>query len=218
MMLFDSAIGINFSLSNFSHCKTDSLSDWFATHRMLYTSQHYWLFLYMSIMPESAHEFDEEFKSKTEIKREMLELQDFAMSLVKLSKHQRSKVPFSDELKESLVVADKIKDKPDALRRHVRFMAKVLLETDLVPIQQALDVMANKHQQESSKHTKLEQLRDLLINGDNDTIEAILAQHDGLERQKLRQLIRLAAKEKKAEKPAKHYQQLFGYLKEHITL
>ena len=172
----------------------------------------------MSIMPESAHEFDEEFKSKTEIKREMLELQDFAMSLVKLSKHQRNKVPFNEELKESLVLADKIKDKPEALRRHVRFMAKVLLETDLAPIKQALDVMANKHQQESSKHTKLEQMRDQLINGDNNTIETILAQHEGLERQKLRQLIRLAAKEKKAEKPAKHYQQLFSYLKEHVSL
>lgn len=169
-------------------------------------------------MPESAHEFDEEFKSKTEIKREMLELQEFAMSLVKLSKHQRSKVPFSEELKESLMLADKIKDKPEALRRHVRFMAKVLLETDLAPIKQALDVMANKHQQESTKHVKLENLRDRLIEGDNNTVELTLSEHTSLERQKLRQLIRLAAKEKKAEKPAKHCQQLFSYLKEHVTI
>ncbi|WP_448569874.1 ribosome biogenesis factor YjgA [Thalassotalea ganghwensis] len=169
-------------------------------------------------MPESAHEFDEEFKSKTEIKREMIQLQEFAMSLVKLSKHQRSKVPFSEELKECLMLADKIKDKPEALRRHVRFMAKVLLETDLAPIKQALDVMANKHQQESTKHIKLENLRDQLIEGDNNTVESTLSEHTSLERQKLRQLIRLAAKEKKAEKPAKHYQQLFSYLKEHVRL
>ena len=35
-----------------------------------------------------------------------------------------------------------------------------------------------------------------------------------MERQKLRQLVRQAAKEKKAEKVGKHYKILFAYLKE----
>jgi ribosome-associated protein len=35
-----------------------------------------------------------------------------------------------------------------------------------------------------------------------------------MERQKLKQLVRLAAKEKKAEKVGKHYKNLFTYLKE----
>ena len=167
-------------------------------------------------MPESAAEFDEELKSKSEIKREMHQLQDFAERLVKLSKHQRSKIPFTEEIKADLTLADKIQNKHEALRRHIRHMAKVLSETDLGPINQALDVMANKHQQESSKHIKLETLRDALIEQGNDTIEATLAEHDLLERQKLRQLVRMAAKEKANEKLGKHYRDLFAYLKESI--
>jgi len=170
-------------------------------------------------MPHSEHdidEFDEELKSKSEIKREMYELQDFATRLVKLSKHQRSKIPFTEQLLEDLVLADKIKGKHEAMRRHIRHMAKVLSEMDLGPIQQALDVMANKHQQESNKHIKLEQLREDLIKQGSVLIEQLLTQHDTMERQKLRQLVRQAAKEKKSEKVGKHYKTLFDYLKEHI--
>lgn len=169
-------------------------------------------------MPESAAEFDEELKSKSEIKREMHKLQDFAARLVKLSKHQRSKIPFTDELKEDLILADKINNKHEALRRHIRHMAKVLSETDLEPINQALDVMANKHQQESAKHIKIESLRDELIDQGSEKIEATLSEYQGLERQKLRQLVRMASKEKANEKIGKHYRDLFNYLKESINL
>lgn len=169
-------------------------------------------------MPESAPEFDEELKSKSEIKREMHQMQDFALKLVKLSKHERSKIPFPDDFLHELVLADKIKNKHEALRRHVRHMAKVLCEMDLSPINQALDVMANKHQQETAKFVFLENLREQLIEGGNDIIEDLLSKHESMERQKLRQLVRQAAKEKKIEKIGKSHRDLFAYLKENISL
>ena len=172
-------------------------------------------------MPHSANDIDaltpeteQELKSKTEIKKEMHDLQDFAQSLVEMSKHQRSLISLTEELQEAMVVADKIKNKHEALRRHIRHIAKILLETDLEPIHQAIDVMANKHQQATSKFLRLETLRDELIDQGNDAIEALLSESPNLERQKLRQLVRHAAKEKKAEKLGKHYRNLFTYLKE----
>ncbi|WP_085284524.1 ribosome biogenesis factor YjgA [Colwellia chukchiensis] len=170
-------------------------------------------------MPQSANDIDgleEELPSKSEIKREMHRLQDFALVIVKMSKHQRSKLPLSDELKEAMVLADKITNKHEALRRHVRHIAKILAETDLEPIKHAMDVMANKHQQESVKFAKLEHLRDEVIAQGNERIEALLAEVDTLERQKLRQLVRHAKKEHSAEKVGKHYRDLFNYLKEHV--
>ncbi len=168
-------------------------------------------------MPHSANDIDDleqELKSKSEIKREMHQLQDFAQSLVEMSKHQRSRLPLTDELKDAMIVADKITNKHEALRRHIRHIAKILLETDLVPINQAIDVMANKHQQETAKFVQLETLRDELIDQGNLAVEKLLAENSSMERQKLRQLVRNAAKEKKAEKLGKHYQTLFSYLKE----
>jgi ribosome-associated protein len=171
-------------------------------------------------MPQSANDIDdltpetEELKSKTEIKKEMHQLQDFAQSLVEMSKHQRSLIPLSEELKDAMVVADKIKNKHEALRRHIRHIAKILLETDLEPILQAIDVMANKHQQATAKFDRLEGVRDQLIEQGNDAVEALLAEFEKMERQKLKQLVRHAVKEKKAEKVGKHYRNLFAYLKE----
>jgi ribosome-associated protein len=172
-------------------------------------------------MPQSANdiddlssEIDQELKSKTEIKREMHQLQDFGQKLIEMSKHQRSRLPLSEDLKYAMIVADKIRNKNEALRRHIRHIAKILLETDLAPIHQALDVMANKHQQETAKFTRLENLRDGLIEQGSEAIEALLAEFEQMERQKLKQLVRNAAKEKKSEKLGKHYRNLFDYLKE----
>ncbi len=158
--------------------------------------------------------FEEELKSKTEIKREMHQLQDFAQRLIEMSKHQRSRLPLSDDLNDAMVLADKITNKHEALRRHIRHTAKILLETDLEPIHQAIEVMANKHQQETAKFIRLESLRDDLITQGNNAVEALIAEFPNIERQKIKQLIRNAAKEKKAEKLGKHYKNLFNYLKE----
>jgi ribosome-associated protein len=172
-------------------------------------------------MPQSANdiddlssEIDQELKSKTEIKREMHQLQDFGQKLIEMSKHQRSRLPLSEDLKYAMIVADKIRNKNEALRRHIRHIAKILLETDLAPIHQALDVMANKHQQETAKFTRLENFRDGLIEQGSEGIETLLAEFEQMERQKLKQLVRNAAKEKKTEKLGKHYRNLFDYLKE----
>jgi ribosome-associated protein len=158
---------------------------------------------------------EDELKSKTEIKREMHQLQDFAQRLIEMSKHQRSRLPLSDDLKDAMVLADKITNKHEALRRHIRHTAKILLETDLEPIYQAIEVMANKHQQETAKFIRLEALRDDLITQGNNAVETLITEFPNIERQKLKQLIRNAAKEKKAEKLGKHYKNLFTYLKEH---
>ncbi|MFT6209049.1 MAG: ribosome-associated protein [Colwellia sp.] len=169
-------------------------------------------------MPDSANdidELDEELKSKSEVKREMIQLQIFGQSLIDLSKHQRSKIPFTEDIKDALILADKIKNKHEALRRHVRHLARMLSEADLEPIKHALDVMANKHQQETAKFIKLEKMRDDVIDQGNDFIEALLSEHESMERQKLRQLVRQASKEKKAEKLGKYYKELFDYLKLH---
>jgi ribosome-associated protein len=91
----------------------------------------------------------------------------------------------------------------------------MLSEADLEPIKHALDVMANKHQQETAKFIKLEKMRDDVIDQGNDFVEALLSEHESMERQKLRQLVRQASKEKKAEKLGKYYKELFDYLKLH---
>ncbi|GLX81681.1 ribosome biogenesis factor YjgA [Thalassotalea eurytherma] len=158
--------------------------------------------------------FDEELKSKTDIKKEKLALQDLGRRLVALPKKQRNELPVDEDIQDAFTLADRIKNKHEAHKRHMQYLGKLLREADLDAIQAKLDFYANKHQQENLEFAKLEKTRDELITSDNNFVESVLAQYPNLERQKLRQLIRQAAKEHKAEKPSKHYKTLFQYIKE----
>jgi len=60
---------------------------------------------------------------------------------------------------------------------------------------------------------KLEKVRDELIELGDPKINELLEAFPALERQKIRQLVRQANKEKKLEKPAKAAKELFAYLK-----
>jgi ribosome-associated protein len=163
-------------------------------------------------------ELEIEYVSKTEMKREQKALQDLARELIAMSKSERSKLDISDEVKEAIALGDKLKKMPDPLRRHVQFMAKLLDDSDLDKLQSSLDLIRNKDQRELLQVQQFEQLREELISGDNQAVENLISQHPVLERQKLRQLIRQAAKEKKAEKPSKGYKSLYKYLRESIKL
>lgn len=156
---------------------------------------------------------DENYISKTDLKKEAKELQEFATKLVKLGKKQRKELTASDELQDAFLLADKIASKPDALRRHMQYMAKVLKDEDL-------DALRLEHEQFTSpaksndKETKrLEQLRSTLLEQGDNGINELLEQQPNLERQKLRQLVRQAQKELSQEKPGKRYKELFQYLK-----
>jgi ribosome-associated protein len=114
-----------------------------------------------------------------------------------------------------MVVADKIRAKSEAYRRHINYISKTLRTTDNVAdIEAAIELMLNKNNQADVLLNKIETTRTNLINSGDSLINELLEEFPALERQKLRQLVRQAAKEAKAEKPAKGYKDLFQYLKE----
>ncbi|NMP30148.1 DUF615 domain-containing protein [Thalassotalea sp. M1531] len=171
----------------------------------------------MHHLDNDIDEFDEDYKSKTDIKREMHEMQEFALEIIRLPKVKRNKLPLSEALQDSMVLADKILNRPDALRRHSRFIAKQLMEENAAEIRTTIDALANKHQQQTKLLEKFELLREELIDGSNDDIEALLDKCPAMERQKLRQLVRQARKEKSSEKLAKGYRELLAYIKQHLS-
>ena len=155
------------------------------------------------------------YVSKSELKRDAQQYQQLAIDLAAMSKKQRDKLPLSDDLIEAMVVADKIRAKSEAYRRHINYISKTLRLTDNVAdIEAAIELMLNKNNQADVLLNKIESTRTELINNGDSLINELLEQYPSLERQKLRQLVRQAAKEAKAEKPAKGHKDLFLYLKE----
>ena len=84
---------------------------------------------------------------------------------------------------------------------------------DPEPLQAALDKVRNKHSQATAHLHKLEQLRDRIVEEGDAAISDAMELYPNADRQRLRQLARQAAKEKKAGKPAKSYREIFQVLK-----
>lgn len=164
-------------------------------------------------MNKKVEVIDEEEISKTQIKREADALKLIGRELVSLSKKQLTHIPGSELLFHAISVAHKISDKNEALRRQIQYIGKVLRNEDCDAIRTAIDKLNNKHQQLTHATQRLEKLRDEIIEQGDGKINELLEQFPSLERQKLRQFVRQANKEKKAEKPAKAAKDLFTYLK-----
>lgn len=164
-------------------------------------------------MNKKVEEITEEEISKSQIKRDAEALKVIGRKLVELNHKQLAKIPGSESLFHAISVAHKIAGKHEALRRQIQYIGKVLRTEDFESIKAALDKLNNKHQQLTHATQKLELLRDELIVQGDPKINELLTDFPQLERQKLRQLVRQANKEKKQEKPAKAAKELFAYLK-----
>lgn len=155
--------------------------------------------------------------SKSELKREAQEMHDLAGKICKLNKKQREKLPLNEDLKEALVLADKLNTKTEAFRRHLNYVGKQLrLAENSEEIQKVLNAILDVGKESTVLFHKLERTRDQVIDQGDKKINELLADYDSLDRQKLRQLVRQAKKEQELGKPAKGYRELFQYLKEYI--
>jgi ribosome-associated protein len=155
---------------------------------------------------------EEEGKSKSQVKREMHELQKLGEELVALSGASRARVPLDDELRDALQLADKLSNKREALRRHIQFIGRLMRTRDLEPIEQALAILRNTNQAATRQFHKVEQWRDKLLAND-DTLTDFIAAYPEADVQQLRQLIRNVKKEQEKQQPPKAYRELFQLIK-----
>ena len=158
-----------------------------------------------------------EFTSKTQLKQASEALKKLGLELVGLTKGERDKMPLDEELNQALELASKINRKKEGFRRQIQLVGKLLRQRDIAPIRLALDKLKNAHTHSVKIFHELEKTRDdLLINGDNG-VQALLEVHPQLDRQRLRQLIRTAAKEQKENKPPAASREIFKYLKSELA-
>ena len=149
--------------------------------------------------------------SKTEMKRDMEELQKLGEELVNLKPSVLEKFPLSEDLADAIKDAQRFKN--EARRRQLQYIGKLMRFEDPEPLQAALDKVRNKHSQATAALHKLEQLRDRMLTEGDDAIADVLELYPQADRQRLRQLARQAVKEKSAGKPAKAYREIFQVLK-----
>jgi ribosome-associated protein len=153
----------------------------------------------------------EERKSRSQIKREFLELKELGKQLVALSAGQLRTIPLSQGTREAVLAAKEMTRA--ALQRQLRHLAHLIEEEDVASIRDGLSGALQPHAEEVATLHEAEHWRDELLAGDDDLLARFIEQHPACDRQHLRQLVRNARKERDLDKPPKSARLLFRYLK-----
>ena len=152
-------------------------------------------------------------KSRTRVKQEATELQKLGERLISLTNAQLLCIDIPKELLDAIILSKSISTN-NATRRQKQYIGALMRQIDLEPVLKAL-----KHIEDGLPLTKgttkeLKLWQKDLIDGEDGPIEIILAKFPNTDRQKLRQLIRNARKEKLSAKSQKSAKSLLSYLKE----
>lgn len=162
-------------------------------------------------------DFEEELpKSRTQIKKEMLALQELGAKLCELNKERLASIPLPDLLRNAIVEMGRIKTH-NAKRRHMQFIGRLMREADHEAIAAAYAQLTQVSEQHVQQQHLAERWRDRIIAEGDDAINAFLQDYPDGDRQQLRQLARTARQEAEKNKPPTSARKLFRSLRETIV-
>ena len=157
---------------------------------------------------------DYQAPSKSQIKRDMEELQDLGEELVKLSNEHLRNLDLPEYLHDAVREAKRL-TAWGAIRRQSQYIGRLMREIDPQPIREYLDRLKGVSDQHSAWLHQLERTRDRLL-ADDKALQEFIDQHPQVEVKQLRAMIRNARKERDEQKPPKHFRALFQLLKTYL--
>lgn len=143
-----------------------------------------------------------QYQSKTQKKKEAEELQRLGLKLNNLSAQQLENIEIPKNLKTALIKGKSITSNI-AGRRHRQFIGVLMRDVDPESIRLALLQSENENFVESEAAKESRMWVDKLLTGDPVKMESLLSEFPGLERQRLRQLVRNIKNEKPGTKSFK---------------
>lgn len=158
----------------------------------------------------------EEWVSKSELKRQANERQKLGETLVDLPAAHLETIPMDEDVADAVILARNINRKKDGYRRQLQLIGKLLRGRDISDIETGLARLNNQHQASNAAFHAIEMARENVVKQGDSAIQPLLEAYPTLERQKLRQFHRQVKKEQEKNAPPKAYRELFQYLKEHM--
>lgn len=154
--------------------------------------------------------------SRSQQRREALEVLELARQLSLLTPQQLSKLPIPDRLMPHIDETRRITSHV-AHKRQLQYLAKQMRREDddaLEGIRDALDANGQAGRVEAALLHRAEAWRERLIADGDAALAEFLAEYPQADRQHLRQLARNAHEEKLKNKPPHAYRELFRELRE----
>lgn len=161
----------------------------------------------------SEEDNNQDFISKSQLKREAKAIRDVGAELVALKPIQLAAIPLDEEILDAIAFAKTITSNV-ARKRQMQYLAKLMRRVDMEPIIAALDAPRQQARQLTASQHRIEAWRDRLIEEGDGALQALLATRDDINIQSIRQLMRNANKEAKLGKPPASSRSLFRYLRE----
>lgn len=166
--------------------------------------------------PHDDESPDELGPSRSQLRRDALDILKLAETLANLSEAELAPVPLDDDLRNE-VRRTRAVTSHIARKRQNQFLAKQMRKLDeasIEAIRYALSVDREKAHRETAAMHRLETWRERLLAEGDDGLAAFIAQHPAADRQQLRQLVRNTLAERKADKPPHAFRELFRALRE----
>jgi len=151
--------------------------------------------------------------SKSQRRREALELKSLAAMLIKISPSRLAKVPLDTQLRSAVDEARKIRSNV-ARKRQLQYVAKLLRRIDPEPIVEAMEASNTEARQLKARHHRTETWRDHLLDNGDPAVGELLEMRRSADAQAIRQLIRNAQSEAARGKPPAAARSLFRILRE----
>ncbi|WP_282100629.1 ribosome biogenesis factor YjgA [Burkholderia sp. Tr-862] len=152
--------------------------------------------------------------SKSQLKREMHELQVLGQALVDLPKDALKRMPMPESLSDAVREARRITDH-EGKRRQLQYVGRVmrtLTDDETAALRTALDAQRGVNKAATARLHWIERTRDQLLAND-DALTEFLRQHPEADIQEGRTLIRNARKEAQQGKPPRYFRELFQWIK-----
>ncbi|AZQ50494.1 hypothetical protein CFB89_04925 [Burkholderia sp. AU16741] len=152
--------------------------------------------------------------SKSQLKREMHELQVLGQALVDLPKDALKRMPMPESLADAVREARRITDH-EGKRRQLQYVGRVmrsLTDDETAALRTALDAQRGVNKAATARLHWIERTREQLLASD-DALTEFLRQHPDADIQEGRTLIRNARKEAQQGKPPRYFRELFQWIK-----
>jgi ribosome-associated protein len=154
--------------------------------------------------------------SRSENRRQALEVLALGETLVSLTPAQLAKLPIPEDLLPHIEYSKRITSH-GARKRQLAFLAKHMRREDdatLQAIRDKLDASSEVSRREVAQMHRVEQWRERLLAQGDTALAELLGQYPDADRQQLRTLVRNAIAEKAKNKPPRAYRELFQVLRD----
>jgi ribosome-associated protein len=151
--------------------------------------------------------------SKSQRRRDALELKNLATRLIRLPASQLAQVPMDGQLRAEIERARGIRSHV-AAKRQMQYVAKLLRRDDPQPLYDALESFDIEARQVTARQHRSEAWRDRLLEEGDGALGALLESRRDADGQAIRQLLRNAGREAARNKPPAAARALFRLLRE----